>query len=490
MTSTFEIVFLVIIICLFLFLAISIISFFFIKRKKNMNSENSKDKNSGKKNDENFNKKSIDLTNNLEKHIKENELLSKELQIEITNYKLLNEKLQTKLIEETKQLESIASLSAKEAKELLLKNVENRLIKEKSSLIREFNDSNKKALHDKSISLLIDTIERSVDDVIIPKSSFTIKLSDDNIKGRIIGKDGRNKKTFEYITGVDLIIEKEPEITLSSLNPIRREIARILLEKLILTKNIEPSRIEKLYDEISSNFDASLYDIAEDVIENQLNIFDINKNLYQIFGKLKYRTSFGQNNLEHLKECAFLASAIAVELGLDSMKAKKAAFFHDIGKAIDFELDNDHVESGLKLATEYNLEPYIINSIESHHDKVPCNNIYASIVKIVDKISASRPGARFISHEEYIKRITTIEEICNSFPCVKNSYAIKAGKQVRIIVNPTLVSDDESASLVFDIKAKLEDNNIVNKQPIDIILIRENRFEVKSDGSAKRALQD
>lgn len=490
MNSTFNIIFLVIIICLFLFLAVSIIVFFFMKRKKNTNNDNSQYKNSRKTNDDSFNKDSIYLTQTLEKNIKENELLSKELQIEIKNYKLLNEKLQTKLIEETKKLESIASLSPKEAEELIFKNIENRLIKEKSSLIREFNDSNKKALNDKAISFLIDTIERSVEDTIVQKTSFTIKLNDDNIKGRIIGKDGRNKKAFEYITGVDLIIEKEPEITLSSLNPIRREIARMLLEKLLLTKNIEPSRIEKLYEEISLNFDTSLYDIAEDVIENQLNIFDINKNLYQIFGKLKYRTSFGQNNLQHLKECAFLASAIAVELGLDPVKAKKAAFFHDIGKAIDFELDNDHVESGLKLATEYNLEPYIINSIASHHDKIPCDNIYSTIVKIVDKISASRPGARFISHEEYIKRITTIEEICNSFPCVKNSYAIKAGKQVRIIVNPTLISDDESASLVFDIKTKLENNNIVNKQPIDIILIRENRFEVRSEGSAKRTSHD
>lgn len=489
MSNTFNIVFLVIIICLFLFLAISITVFFFVKRKKSFPT-NIQDKNYRNRIDDVINKDNIYSTQNLEKSIKENELLSKELQIEIKNYKLLNEKLQTKLIEETSKLESIASLSPKEAEELLFKNIENRLIKEKSSLIREYNDSNKKVLNDKAISLLIDTIERSVEDTIIPKTSFTIKLSDDNIKGRIIGKDGRNKKVFEYITGVDLIIEKEPEITLSSLNPIRREIARMLLEKLLLTKNIEPSRIEKLYDEISSSFNSSLYDIAENVIENQLNIFDINKNLYPIFGKLKYRTSFGQNNLEHLKECAFLASAIAVELGLDPLKAKKAAFFHDIGKAIDFELDNDHVESGLKLAVEYNLEPYIINAIESHHDKVPCDNVYSTIVKIVDKLSASRPGARFISHEEYIKRITTIEEICNSFPCVKNSYAIKAGKQVRIIVNPTLISDDESASLVFDIKTKLESNSIVNKQPIDIILIRENRFEVRSEGSAKRVLHD
>ncbi|MEF9985338.1 MAG: Rnase Y domain-containing protein [Malacoplasma sp.] len=484
------IVALVIIIALFIVLAISLIVFFINKKKKNNIPTKINNAISNKNNIDNFNGENDYFKQEIDKSIKENELLKKELQIEIKNYKLLNEKLQNKLIEETNKLETISSLTAEEAEKLLFENIENRLVKEKNNLIKEFNNSNKKILDEKATSLLIDVIERSVEDTIVQKTSFTLKLSDDNIKGRIIGKDGRNKKAFEYMTGVDLIIEKDPEITLSCLNPIRREIGRMLLEKLLLTKNIEPSRIEKLYDEIQLNFESSLYDAAESVIENELNIFDINKNLYPIFGRLKYRTSYGQNNLHHIKECAFLASAIAIELGLDPNKAKKAALFHDIGKAIDFELDNDHVESGLKLAIEYNLEPYIINAIESHHDKIATNNIYSTIVKIVDKISASRPGARFVSHEEYVKRLNAIEEICNSFPGVKNSYAIKAGKQVRIIVNPSLISDDESASLIFDIKSKLENNDIVNKQPIDIILIRENRFEVKSDGSAKRLTQE
>lgn len=478
---------LVVIIFMLLVMFLVIVYNYVNKRKNNLKTLSQKNKSI---NNQNSYENQQNNNEEINKIIKENQVLKRELDIEIENYKILNMKLETKINEEIVHLEKIANVSKDDAKMLLLANVEKNLNKQKSQLIQEFNAANRKELEAKAANIILEVMERSAEDLVIQKTSFTFKLKDDNIKGRIIGKDGRNKKTFESVTGVDLIIEKDPEITISSLNPIRREVARQLLEKLLETKSVEPSRIEKLYLQIKENFDNTLYDVAADMLENQLNIFDVNKDFYKTIGNLNFRTSYGQNILQHSKECAMLASSIASELGLDPNKAKKAAFFHDIGKAIDFEIDNDHVESGLKLAREMNLEPYICNAIESHHDRVYCDNVYSTIVKIVDKISASRPGARFVSHEEYIKRVTTIENICSQFPGVKNAYAIKAGKQVRVIVNPSIVNDSESEALLFDIKTKLEADEIVNKQPIEIILIRENRFETKSLGSAERSISD
>lgn len=375
----------------------------------------------------------------------------------------------------------------KKDNEIDLEKLDSYLKKEKLKLIKEFEEKDLSKYKEKALNILIEVMEKNAEKIASERTVFSIKLEDDSIKGKVIGKDGRNKRIFENITGTNIIIDpKEPVVSVSSPNPIRREIGKQLLEKLINGKNIEPNRIEKLYLEISNNFNNEIYDVGKNTIELVLGFNDINPELYSYVGRLKYRTSYGQNNLNHCIECASLAVSIAKELGLDEMKAKKAAFFHDIGKSLDFELSNDHVENGLELAKKYGLDDYVLNAIESHHEKILPNNIYSAIVKVVDSLSAARPGARTISSKEYFTRIAEIEKICKSFQFVKECYALKSGKQVRIIVDADEISDDDLKLLVYDIKAGLENNSLVNKQPIEIVAIREKKISIKTYGSAKR----
>lgn len=358
---------------------------------------------------------------------------------------------------------------------------------EKIRLVNEFNESIKKDIDEKAVQLMIEAMERNAENIVSSKFSFTIKLHDDSIKGKIIGKDGRNKKTFENITGTDLIIENDQKaITISSPNPVRREIAKRTMEKLLEIKNIEPNKIEKIYQDTKEHFDQICFEIGKETLESKLKVFNLDTGLYPIVGKLNFRTSYTQNVLTHSIECANLAVQIANNLNLDPEKAKLAAFFHDIGKAIDFELDNDHVNCGVEIARRFKLDDYILNAIESHHDKVMADNPYSAIVKIVDKLSASRPGARLISNENYFKRISEIEKICKSYKEIKEAYVLKSGKQIRIMVNPELVNDDDCQVLMHELKFKLEDNELINKQPIEIIMYREFVLKDKTKGSASR----
>lgn len=368
-----------------------------------------------------------------------------------------------------------------------LNDFQTKLVLEKKQLIDEFKKQVKKDIEAKAVQMMIEAMERNAESVVSSKFSFSIKLNDNALKGKIIGKDGRNKKTFENIAGVDLIIEADQKaVTISSPNPIRREIAKKTMEKLLDVKNIEPNKIEKTFMEVKQNFENDCFEIGKDIIENKLMFLDINKELYPIVGKLSFRTSYTQNVLTHSLECALLAGEIAKQLDLDENMARRAAFFHDIGKAIDYEFDNDHVECGVRLAKQYDLEDYVINAIESHHDKVPANNPYAAIVKIVDRLSAARPGARLISNEGFHKRIEDIETICKSFKGVQDAYALKSGRQVRVIVNPEYLDDASCDVLMKEIKYRLEENDILNKQPIEIILYREYVLKSKTMGSAER----
>lgn len=414
------------------------------------------------------------------------------------NEQLKTEKISSnKLVEDKenekneKKVEPV-SLSKKDMDKLKdnIDEFEKNLNYEKIKLIESFDKEMKKNLKDKAIQYMIEAMERNAESVVSSKFSFTIKLNDDGVKGKIIGKDGRNKKTFENVTGTDLIIENDQKaVTISSPNPIRREIAKQTMEKLLDIKNIEPNKIEKIYLEVKNGFEKTCYDIGKQTLENKLKIFGINEKLFPIVGKLQFRTSYTQNVLTHSIECATLAAQIAILLNLDPLKAKKAAFFHDIGKAIDYELDNDHVECGVKIAKKYKLDDYIINAIESHHDGVAANNLYAAIVKVVDKLSAARPGARLISNEGHIKRLETIEKICKSFKGVSDAYALKSGRQIRIIVNPNYLDDQQCSILIHEIKHKLEKDELINKQPIEIILLREFVIKDKTEGTANREKQ-
>lgn len=358
---------------------------------------------------------------------------------------------------------------------------------EKIKLIDQMEKEIKDNLNEKAVYYMINAMEQHAEDIISSKFSFTIKLENEGMKGKIIGKDGRNKRHFEQTTKTDLIIEPNmPAITISSPNPIRREKAKRTMEKLLETKNMDIAKISLFYKEVEEGFEQTCYEIGKDALENKLHIFDIDKKMYPIVGQLNFRTSYSQNVLLHCVEAAVLAANIAQKLNIDPIKAKKAAFFHDIGKAVDFEIDNDHVNSGVELAKKFNFEDYIINAIESHHNKVSPKTVYAALVKVVDKLSASRPGARFVSNDEYFKRIEELEKICKSFEGVSDAYVIKSGREIEVIIDPSLVSDDECKILIKDIKFKLEDSDLVNKQPIQITLIRKFTQSIPTLGSASR----
>lgn len=382
-----------------------------------------------------------------------------------------------KIIDKNNSINNIYSLS----------EFEKKLNLEKIKLIDKFEKNIKEEIDQKAIYYIINAMEKQVENVVSSRFSFTIKLPDESLKGKIIGKDGRNKRHFEQTTKTDLIIEPNlSAVTISSPNPIRREKAKQTMEKLLETKNIDVNKISIIYEDVEKNFEKICFDLGKKALENKLKIFDINQELYPIIGKLNFRTSYSQNVLLHCIECAFLAANLARELGIDENKAKKAAFFHDIGKAVDFEIDNDHVSSGVALAKKFNFEDYIINAIESHHNKVLPKTPYAALVKIIDKLSASRPGARFVSNEEYFKRIEELEKICKSFKGVSDAYAIKSGREIDIIVDPDQISDDECKILIKEIKFKLEENELVNKQPIEITLIRKFVQKITTQGSASR----
>ncbi len=409
-------------------------------------------------------------------------------------YKQINFK-QKKINTADKRIDYFSKGNNEQSKRIVFKNdnsyslseFEKKLNLEKIKLIDKFEEEMKKEIDQKAIYYLINAMEKQVENIVSSRFSFTIKLPDESLKGKIIGKDGRNKRHFEQTTKTDLIIEPNlSAVTISSPNPIRREKAKQTMEKLLETKNIDVTKISIIYEDVEKNFEKICFELGKKTLENKLKIFDVNPELYPIVGKLNFRTSYSQNVLLHCTECALLAADLARELGIDETKAKKAAFFHDIGKAIDFEIDNDHVNSGVKLAKQYNLEDYIVNAIESHHNKVLAKTPYAALVKIVDKLSASRPGARFVSNEEYFKRIAELEKICKSFKGVSEAYAIKSGREIDVIVNPDELNDDECRILIKEMKFKLEENEIVNKQPIEITLIRKFVQKVITEGSALR----
>ncbi len=408
--------------------------------------------------------------------------LQKDMEDQINLYQKKQMDLDILTREYNEKLAHIANVNVNDAKQIIMDSIKTEL---KSEINSEIKEAKKELLLKKEAlaqNILVEVLERTAEPMIQERTTTTIKLSDDSMKGRVIGKEGRNKRSFELLTGVDIIIDRDtPSITLSSANPVRRELAARVMHKLVSSKNIEPSRIELIFDEEKNKFDAALTEYGREALEDKLEILDIEHSLYPIVGRLKFRTSYGQNALDHSIECANYANHIAIILNLDKTMAKKAAFFHDIGKSIDFEIDNDHVASGLKIASEYNLPDYIINAIGSHHNQTPVNNIYSSIVKIVDTLSAARPGARADSFDEYIKRVTTLEKICDTFPEVAKSYAIKSGRQIRIIVKPSLVKDDELEFLARKIQKEIEKNDATKNNKITVVVIKESRFQLDTN---------
>ena len=371
-------------------------------------------------------------------------------------------------------LEKISGFNKEQAKDYLLKTLESDLVHEKAVKVMEYEQKTKDEADEKAREIIATAIQRCAADHSADATVSVVALPNDEMKGRIIGREGRNIRTLETITGVDLIIDDTPEaITVSCFDPVRREIARLTLEKLIADGRIHPTRIEELYEKSKREVEHTIKQTGERAaIDAGVN--GIHPELIKQLGKLKYRTSYGQNVLNHSLEVSSLAGLMAAELGADVKTAKRAGLLHDIGKALDHEMEGSHIELGVEYAKKYKENDSVVHAIEAHHGDVEARTIVACLVQAADAISAARPGARRENLQNYIKRLEKLEEITNSFPCVEKSYAIQAGREVRIMVKPDAVSDDEMVLVARDIVKKIEDELEYPGQ-IKVNVIRENR---------------
>lgn len=371
-------------------------------------------------------------------------------------------------------LERISGYTKEQAKDYLLKNLEDDLVHDKAIKILDFEQRTRDEADTMAREIVATAIQRCAADHAAEATVSVVALPNDEMKGRIIGREGRNIRTLETITGVDLIIDDTPEaITLSSFDPVRREIARLSLEKLITDGRIHPARIEETVEKARKEVETTIKQVGERaVIDAGVN--GIHPEIVKLLGRLKYRTSYGQNVLNHSLEVSYISGLIAAEIGADVKLAKRAGLLHDIGKALDHEFDGSHVELGYDFAKKYKEQEGVLHAIQAHHGDVEAKTVVACIVQAADAISAARPGARRENVQNYIKRLEKLEEIATSFSGVENSFAIQAGREIRIIVKPDVVSDDQMVLVARDIVKKIEDELEYPGQ-IKVHIIRENR---------------
>lgn len=386
----------------------------------------------------------------------------------------LEAQLKNQIDEKIKELEKIAAMSANEAKEELFKQVEQKMATEVTAYIKEQEDEakSKAALFAKDI--IATAINRYSQEETVERTVNVVALPSEEMKGRIIGREGRNIKAIENATGVELIIDDTPEaITISCFDPVRREIARLALETLIRDGRIQPGRIEEVVEKTKNELNEVIQKTGEDAIF-ELGLSRVNKEIIMMIGKLKYRTSYGQNALQHSLEVAHFAGMMAAELGLNQQLARRAGLLHDLGKAVDHEMEGSHVELGAKFAKKYGENATVINAIESHHGDVEPTSVISILVAAADTLSAARPGSRSETIENYIQRLEKLEEISKNFDGVDKVFAIQAGREIRVIVKPDKVDDLASHKLARDIKDKIE-SDLTYPGHIKVTVIREIR---------------
>ena len=400
---------------------------------------------------------------------KENSLKNKEEKLAEAQTKV--DELSEKRVQE---LERISGLTSEQAKEYLLKTVEEEVKIETAKLVKELESQAKEEADKKAKEIVVNAIQKCATDHVSETTISVVSLPNDEMKGRIIGREGRNIRTIETLTGVDLIIDDTPEaVVLSGFDPIRREIARIALEKLIVDGRIQPTRIEEMVNKARKEVETMIREEGE-AATLEVGVHGIHPELVKLLGKMKFRTSYGQNALKHSIEVAHLSGLLAAEMGLDVRIAKRAGLLHDIGKAVDHEMEGTHIQLGVDLCRKYKESAVVINAVEAHHGDVEPENLIACIVQAADAISAARPGARRETLETYTNRLKQLEDITNSFEGVDKSFAIQAGREIRVMVVPEKVSDADMVLMARDISKQIE-AELEYPGQIKVNVVRESR---------------